>query len=122
MIRTHVTNSAQSPGSPARAVEARLRCGVFVEAVGFEPTERHNRSQVFKTCAINRTRPHLRRAIVGSRLAGRVRGRYTRRCSRATAVRGHQEASPSQVYGAGLLIPLGCKPLARSNRAASARR
>ena len=30
------------------------------------------------------------------------------------------EASPSQVYGAGLLIPLGCKPLARSNRAASA--
>ena len=30
------------------------------------------------------------------------------------------EASPSQVYGAGLLIPLGRKPLARSNRAASA--
>jgi hypothetical protein len=32
------------------------------------------------------------------------------------------EASPSLAYGAGLLIPLGRKPLARSNRAASARR
>ena len=30
------------------------------------------------------------------------------------------EASPSLAYGAGLLIPLGCEPLARSNRAASA--
>jgi hypothetical protein len=33
-----------------------------------------------------------------------------------------REASPSLVYGAGLLIPLGCKPLVRSNRTASAQR
>ena len=34
---------------------------------------------------------------------------------------GHQrEASPSLVYGAGLLIPLGGNPLERSNRSASA--
>ena len=35
---------------------------------------------------------------------------------------GHQmEASPSLVYGAGLLIPLGGNPLERSNRSASAK-
>ena len=34
---------------------------------------------------------------------------------------GHKrEASPSLVYGAGLLIPLGGNPLERSNRSASA--
>src|SRR2546429_9885898 len=31
-----------------------------------------------------------------------------------------REASPSLVYGAGLLIPLGGNPLERSNRSASA--
>jgi hypothetical protein len=37
-------------------------------------------------------------------------------------MRGHQmEASPSLVYGAGLLIPLGGNPLERSNRSASAK-
>ena len=36
------------------------------------------------------------------------------------SLRINPEASPSPVYGAGLLIPLGRKPLARSNRAASA--
>jgi hypothetical protein len=32
-----------------------------------------------------------------------------------------REASPSLVYGAGLLIPLGGNPLERSNRSASAK-
>ena len=58
-----------------------------------------------------------------------VRAPTTRSASAARSARAERmctgvtidpEASPSQVYGAGLLIPLGRKSLARSNRAASA--
>jgi hypothetical protein len=79
--------------------------------VGFEPTEPLG-SHAFKARPFGRfgTPPPSIKP-----LAGYVRLREGSDCGKIGT-----EASPSPVYGAGLLIPLGGNPLASSNLAASA--
>jgi hypothetical protein len=83
--------------------------------VGFEPTEPLS-SHAFKARPFGRFgTPPLSIIPLRSRCGGAARSARLRTVAKFPA-----EASPSPVYGAGLLIPLGGNPLASSNLAASA--
>jgi hypothetical protein len=83
--------------------------------VGFEPTEPLS-SHAFKARPFGRFgTPPLSIIPLGSTSGGAGRPARLRTVAKFPA-----EASPSPVYGAGLLIPLGGNPLASSNLAASA--